>query len=115
RWSAGAARYARRAPRAGRSAFRIHAPLPRARGDSRPWTFDASLYIMSKRLSNLMSNLTGNRLPVLREMIRRAPRERLRGERGIAGAAAAHDRRAEHADVRCLVREAPAIDDVRLR
>ena len=53
-------------------------------------------------------------VPVLDEMLRRAPGERLRGERRVARAARAHHRRAEDAEVRHLVREAPAVDDVGL-
>src|SRR5439155_9693925 len=51
-------------------------------------------------------------LPVLDEMVRRPPRERLGSERRIVRAARAHHRRAEHTEIRRVVREAPAIDDV---
>src|SRR5438270_4620442 len=53
-----------------------------------------------------------NPVPVLREMLRRAPRERLHGERRIVRAARPHRRRAEDAEIRRRMRKAPAIDDV---
>ena len=47
-------------------------------------------------------------------MLGRPPRERLSRQRRIARAARAHHRRAEDAEVRRFVREAPAIDHVGL-
>src|SRR5262249_33102831 len=59
-------------------------------------------------------SLVRNRLPVLGEMLRRAPGQRLGGERGIVGAAGAHHRGAENAKVWHLVRKAVAVDYIGL-
>src|SRR5690348_11378438 len=58
--------------------------------------------------------LGGKRRPARGEMLGRAPGEGLRRQCWIARAARAHDRRAEHAEIRHLMAEAPAVDDVRL-
>src|SRR5215472_6221754 len=47
--------------------------------------------------------LSGNRLPVLHEILRRSPRERLRRQRRIPRTARPHDRRAEDTKVRHLM------------
>src|SRR2546423_7735622 len=80
---------------------------------------DRTPKIRSLNMSNisgaaLLRSAPGDPFPVRDEMFGRAPRERLDGERRVARAARAHHRRAEHAEVRRLVCEPPAIDDVRL-
>src|SRR5260221_10245237 len=55
-----------------------------------------------------------DRVEVLREMLRRAPREGLGRQRRVARAARAHDGPAEHPDIARLVREAVTVHDVRL-
>src|SRR5262249_42692566 len=59
-------------------------------------------------------SLVRNRLPVLGEMLRRAPSQRLGGERGIVSAAGAHHRGAEDAEGWHLVRKAVAVDYIGL-
>src|SRR5262245_7315098 len=56
----------------------------------------------------------GDALPVLREVVGGAPRQRLRGQGRVARAARPHHRRAEDAEVGRFVGESPAIDDVGL-
>src|SRR6516165_828368 len=53
-----------------------------------------------------------DRIPVARQMLGGTPCQRLRGQRGIMGAACAHHGRAEDAEVRYFVRKAPAVDHV---
>jgi len=60
------------------------------------------------------TRLVRDRLPVLGQVLGRAPGQRLRRERGIVGAAGAHHRGAEDAEVRHLVRKAIAVDHVGL-
>src|SRR5262245_58775875 len=69
---------------------------------------DAALPLGAPRL--LSSSRDG--APVLGEMLRAAPGQRLRGQRRIVRAARAHDGSAKHAEVRHLMREAPSVDHV---
>jgi hypothetical protein len=55
-----------------------------------------------------------DRFPLLHKAPGCSPRERLRRQRRIAGAARSHDARAENAEIRHLVGEAPLVHDVRL-
>src|SRR5678815_5658313 len=56
--------------------------------------------------------ILGDGFPVLHQVLARSPAQRLSRQRGIPGTARSHDRGAQDAKVRDLVREPPSVHDV---
>src|SRR5262245_54444947 len=69
----------------------------------RPWLLWRIAFVQSP----------SDRCPIFDQVFRGSPGERLRSQRGIPGAAGAHDGSADNTEIRYFVRESPPIHNVR--